>query len=355
MSRTVTVLLGILTAIMVGWVLHVGSGILQPLVIALLLASMLQPVIRGAARWRIPPAGMVLIIVVLMFLGLARLGLVLQTEISSYVGGGGWSGVKANLKDNIRAWDQVPLEFRDFLVSSIDQIRLQDLASDLIGGGLGFTKGLFLVLLYMVFIFAEQAVFRSKILSVAGENQAEARQILDTIGRGIQRYLGVKTVVSLATGAMCYAVLVTLKVPSAPLFGLLTFLLNYIPTFGSIIAGIFAAITALTVSVPTALFVALTYIVVNVVLGSVIEPRILGRELNLSPLVIIVSVVIWGGLWGVVGAFLAVPITAALQIILASAEATHPIAVMLSSGPPRDERRKFWKKGPSESEPETAA
>jgi len=75
------------------------------------------------------------------------------------------------------------------------------------------------------------------------------------------------------------------------------------------------------------------------VLGSLIEPRILGRELDLSPLVIIVSVVVWAGLWGVVGAFLAVPMTATLQIVLASNETTRPIAVVLSSGPPKGSRR----------------
>ena len=80
---------------------------------------------------------------------------------------------------------------------------------------------------------------------------------------------------------------------------------------------------------------------VNVFLGSCVEPKILGRELDLSPLVIIVSVVIWGSLWGVVGAFLAVPLTATLQIVMASSEHTRPIAILLSSGPPKDSRRRL--------------
>ncbi len=109
-------------------------------------------------------------------------------------------------------------------------------------------------------------------------------------------------------------------------------------TFGSIIAGLFPTITALAVE-PT-LFkpvaVIVTYTMVNLTLGSFLEPRILGRELNLSPLVIIVSVVVWAGIWGVIGTFLAVPLTAAIQIILASQRSTRPIAVMLSSGPTRD-------------------
>lgn len=208
----------------------------------------------------------------------------------------------------------------------------------MIGGGFDFTKGLLLVVIYMLFIFAEQAVFRRKILSVAGSRERDAEKVLDTIGKGIQRYLGVKTLVSFATGALCYAVLVALDVPFALLFGFLTFLLNYIPTFGSIIAGILPVITALAdgSSWNRVLAIIFTYLSVNIVLGSFLEPRILGRELNLSPLVIIISVVVWAALWGVIGTFLAVPLTAAAQIVLASQENTRPIAVLLSSGPPKE-------------------
>ena len=163
---------------------------------------------------------------------------------------------------------------------------------------------------------------------------------MDTIGRGIQRYLGVKTVASLLTGLICYVVLVKLQVPYALLFGFLTVMLNYIPTFGSIIAGILASATAFAVADLTAVsIVVVTYLGVNLTIGSYLEPKILGRELNLSPLVIIISVVVWAGIWGVVGTFLAVPLTSAIQIMLASTETTRPLAVLLSSGPPREERK----------------
>ena len=214
----------------------------------------------------------------------------------------------------------------------------------------------------MVFIFAEQAVFRRKILSIAGDRRDEAAEVLETIGRGIQRYLGVKTVVSFLTAALCFVVLKALAIPYALLFGLLTFMLNYIPTFGSIIAGILPTITALAIIDPSsvgtdwtkAAIVAVTYISVNLTLGTLIQPRILGRELNLSPLVVVVSVVVWAGLWGVVGGFLAVPLTATLQICLASQETTRPIAIMLGSGPPREKRRKRKRTGEVEASHETA-
>ncbi len=369
-SRAAVVLLGILTTILIGWVLHVGAGILQPLVIALLLASMLQPVVRFLGRHHIPPPVTVILIVTLIFLGVARVGLLLQANVQWLFSQGQRESRVEDVDplspdqqelaqqfdwdvflDRFQAW-MVEREFPD-LFTEVASNWLRDFDVDafttgIIGGGLDFMTGLLLVVIYMLFIFAEQAVFRRKILSIFEGRREDARTVLDTIGRGIQRYLGVKTITSLATGAICYAVLVSLSVPYAILLGVLTFAFNYIPTFGSIIAGGLATFVAI-VTVPepglaTPVIVVITYLAVNLTLGSYVEPKILGRELNLSPLVVIISVVVWAGLWGAVGTFLAVPLTAALQIILASNENTRPIAVMLSSGPPKE--RKPPKKPP---------
>jgi len=369
-SRATTVLLGILTTIMVGWVLHVGASILQPLVIALLLSSMLQPVVRRLARWHIPPPVTVILISGLLFFGIARGGLILQANVVSFVGTSveetelppmtaeelegldpsserqreliaeldGLEGLVDKVLQRI-GWDgPLSASLRPDIVAMVTNV-----GTDLIGSSLGFTRGLLLVTIYMLFIFAEAAVFRRKIFSIAGQRQSDAKRVLDRIGKGIQRYLAVKTTVSILTGALCYVALVALDIPYALLFGLLTFLLNYIPTFGSIIAGAFPTITAIAIESPSwnkAIAVAVVYLSVNIALGSFLEPKILGRELNLSPLVIIISVVVWAGIWGVVGTFLAVPLTAAMQIIFASNDTTRPIAVMLSSGPPREERRR---------------
>jgi len=421
-SNAFTGLVVILASIMIGWVLHVGADILQPIVIALLLATILQPVVQGLARFRIPPAVTVIALALLLFLGLARLGLLLQEEVRSFVSKvelddqarqpedphattpgeeafrlppdtsapgaesgdpgaatddadpdssasvaattddatdgdrrgilaaqppsppGGWDRSLLALRQKLRQ-SGLPEEFVEFAVGSLDDLGLRGVAANFIGGGFDFAKGLLLVVIYMLFIFAEQAVFRRKILSVAGDRREEAMQVLDRIARGIQRYLGVKTVTSLATGTVCYALLVVLGIPYAPLFGFLTFLLNYIPTFGSIVAAIFPTLTALTVE-PTldkAIIVLVSYLAVNVLIGSILEPKILGRELNLSPLVVVISVVVWAGLWGVVGGFLAVPLTSTLQILLANYDNTRPVAVLLSSGPAREEPR--WRPG----------
>ncbi|MDA0947827.1 MAG: AI-2E family transporter [Planctomycetota bacterium] len=406
-QRSLLLILGMIATILLGWVLHVGADIIQPLVIALLLGSMLQPVVGWLAKRHIPPAVTVLLIVSGLFFVLLQVGLIFQSNVRAFLGeaataeapleqtleggetaplleegaaaeqaaaeqvqdgaepeeddspllegplteifdrqqeamaeSGGWAGIKAGIRGRIERAAQLPEEMRNYALKVWDEFDPSGLAEDLAVSGYGFVKSLVLVLIYMVFIFAESAIFRRKILTIAGERQTDAAEILDRIGRGIQRYLGVKTVVSFLTGSLCYLVLVALEIPYALLFGFITFALNFIPTFGSIAAGIFPTITALAVeaSLLKAVAVIVTYLAVNLTLGSFIEPRILGRELNLSPLVVVISVVVWAGLWGVVGGFLAVPLTAALQIILASNDTTYPIAVMLGSGPGRRRR-----------------
>jgi predicted PurR-regulated permease PerM len=362
-DKTTIVLLGILTAILVGWVLRVGAEILQPLVLALLLCSMLQPVVKLLARWRIPPALTVILIVSALFYGMARGGLAFYAYVVKFAGTPpealvapvlpdetegpqgeeteiSWTTLRRNIEDKINGLN-LSEEAKNFAIELLRSVDVKELTPRLIGSALGFSTSLVLVVIYMLFIFAEQAVFRRKILAIAGERHAEAQQVIEHIGRSIQRYLGVKTVISIATGVLCYVGLRAFSVPNAELYGVLTFLLNYIPTFGSIIAGIFPTVTALTSldhPLGRGIGVALVYLAVNFTLGSYLEPKIQGRELRLSPLVIVICVVVWGGLWGVVGAFIAVPLTVILQIFLASYEHTKPIAVMLSIGPPRRRR-----------------
>jgi predicted PurR-regulated permease PerM len=362
-NRALYSLLAIPSVVLLGWLLKVGAGILQPLVIALLLTSMLAPIVRFLERFRIPPFASVLGVVTLVGFGLARGVIVVQQNVAAFLGASeqaskrelgltegedraneAFDGYQAVVDELRRRIDDssLPTEVANYLAQQLPTPEaLEQLAGGFAAGGLDVLKTILLVIIYMLFIFAEQAVFRRKILSVAGEHRDDAARILDTIGRGVQQFLGIKTLISIATGALCYVGLVALQIPYALLWGVLTFVLNFIPYFGSLLAGVLPTVTALAVksSWETALIVALIYFSVNTILGSLIEPRVLGRELDLSPLVIIVSVVVWGALWGVVGAFLAVPITAALQIVLASNEATRPIAVLLSSGPPKAVRR----------------
>lgn len=336
-NQALTVLVAIIATLLLGWLLVVAGAILQPLVIAVLLSNILQPVVRAMALVRIPAGFTVVGLVLLLIWALTEGGALFYREVSAFLATGGIENIKAQFTEAIMEHDPPG---RETLLRMIKDLGTgpanQTPMGEMFGTLTGFARGSFLVLLYMLFIFAEQAIFREKVISVS-KRPERAEAILDTIGYGIQRYLGVKTVTSLATGVLCFTVLQFMQLPYAPLWGFLTFLLNYIPTFGSITA----AIPPLTMSLmqgdgfTNPIIIAATYLTVNVVLGSFLEPRMLGRELNLSPLVILISVVVWAGLWGVPGMFLAVPLTATAQIIMANIESTRPIAVLLGNGPPR--------------------
>jgi AI-2 transport protein TqsA len=373
-SRAQTVSLVIIATVMVGWVLHIGAAILQPLVIALLLANVLQPVVNALEKRRIPGPVAVVVLSAILFYTLFRVGVLVQESISDFIGEGtaiekqdelppqvGEDGEIVPVKEKRppTTWTMIvngllakmdrqgfSNEIKNAVRSTMHSVDVQGTLTEIIGSGINFTRSLVIILIYMAFFFVEQSIFRRKILAIAGNRRSEAVHALDTISRGVQRYLSVKTLVSLLTGTLAYFLLVFVDVPYPLVFALLTFLLNYIPTFGSILAGIFPTLTALAVNEQTwvpAVVVASGYITFNLVLGSIIEPRVLGRELNISPLVIIISVVVWAGIWGIMGAFLAVPLTSTIQIILANSEKGRPIAILLSGHPPvdkQDEARK---------------
>ena len=137
----------------------------------------------------------------------------------------------------------------------------------------------------------------------------------------------------MVTGAISYAVLVIVGVDYAAFWAVVIFLLNYIPTIGSLLGVAFPALLALVqfdTPIP-ALVVGGVLGGVQFTIGNIIEPRLMGRSLNLAPLVVILSLVIWGHIWGVVGMFLCVPVTGMMMIVMSYFPATRPFAILLSS------------------------
>ena len=155
----------------------------------------------------------------------------------------------------------------------------------------------------------------------------------DTFINNVKHYMAIKTVVSLATGIVIAIWLAVIGVDFPVLWGLLAFFLNYVPNIGSIIAAIPAVLLAtLQLGIVQALTAAAGYIVVNMVVGGVIEPRFMGRGLGLSTLVVFLSLIFWGWVLGPVGMLLSVPLTMTIKIALNSSEDTRWLAVLLGSG-----------------------
>ena len=192
-----------------------------------------------------------------------------------------------------------------------------------------------IILIYVIFLLLEQRSLESKLNSLFKEpdRRKKVYEILTEIQRDIEAYIAIKTLLSVVTGLMSYIILIFLGVDYSEFWAFLIFLLNYIPTVGSLIATIFPALLALIQfeSFTYFLVVFISIAVIQFLIGNIIEPRLMGRSLNLSALVVLFSLALWGSIWGVVGMFLCVPITVILMIIFSNFEKTRPIAVLLSS------------------------
>ena len=187
----------------------------------------------------------------------------------------------------------------------------------------------FLIIFLMVFMLFELPNLRAKLRTLRNE-----RRPGPSIPEIVRGYLVIKTLTSTATGLLVGILLYFLKIDFAALWGLLAFLLNYIPSIGSFVAAVPAVLLTLLQNGPgLALLVAAGYLVINLAIGNGIEPRVLGQGLGLSTLVVFLSLILWGWLLGPVGMLLSTPLTTTVKIALARHEATRPIALFLGREP----------------------
>jgi AI-2 transport protein TqsA len=216
-----------------------------------------------------------------------------------------------------------------------DRISLADTLSSLAAAAASVVSVAGIVLIYACFLFVEQVRFRRKLAIIlgAGGHQRQVLAVLDRIDRDIRVYIRIKTTLAVATAAFAYTVMAWVGVDFAAFWAVMVFFFYYIPTVGSILAIAAPAVLALVQfdHLTPFLIVLLVFGTIQIVTANVIEPTIMGRTLNLSPLVVIVSLVVWGTIWGVVGMFLCVPIMVVALIVLAQFETTRPLAVLLSA------------------------
>jgi len=188
----------------------------------------------------------------------------------------------------------------------------------------------FLVLMTVVFMLLEASSFPIKLRTILGGDASLGQ--LDTFVSNVKHYMLIKTLVSLATGALVTILVATLGVDLPLLWGLLAFALNYVPNIGSIIAGLPAVLLTLVQLGPLrALMMATGYVVINLLIGGLLEPRFMGRGLGLSALVVFLSLLFWGWLLGPVGMLLSVPLTMTAKIALDSRDDTRWLAVILGA------------------------
>jgi predicted PurR-regulated permease PerM len=192
----------------------------------------------------------------------------------------------------------------------------------------------FLILLYVLFLLIEESIFPEKLnaLYKTKASYDKTQGLFQKMDKNISRYLSLKTFVSLITGLLSYVAFLIFGLDGAIFWGLLIFVLNYIPTIGSLIATLFPAAFAILQFAELGPFVYILIVVgiIQVIIGNIVEPKVMGNSLNISSLVVLLSLTIWGAIWGIAGMILSVPITVMMIIVFEEIPSLRPVAILLS-------------------------
>lgn len=322
-----------------------AESLLVPFLLSLFIAVLCSPSLAWLNKHGLPNGVSLLIIISVIVGGGLMIGAVVGSSLSDF---------REDLplyQEKLQGQSEQLLAWLSSKGISVDEDQWRDLvnpsaAMNMAGNTLAsfgnVMTNAFMILLTVIFILAEEVRFTDKLRfgmnsdNLVPEEALDTERTMDALGRfslSVNRYMAIKLGLSLLTGGLIFVWLIFLDVRYPVLWGLLAFLLNFVPTLGSILAAIPAVLLALVqLGLGDAALVGLGYLVVNVVVGNALEPRIMGKGLNLSALVVFLSLVFWGWVLGPVGMLLSVPLTVMVKIALESFDDTRWISVMLGSG-----------------------
>lgn len=332
-DRYFKVALGIVLLFAAGLVLKVARPVLIPFILAVFLSYILDPALTFLTGCRCPRPWAIVIVLALMFVVLYFFGVLVYSSGKAFVAE--LPKYQERLGDIGRFLEKGIGPFKIDVPStlgSLDVGKIGGVVVKAIGPFFSLLGNLLLVFLFLTFIVAGRGRAETKIPKAIGDGHAgRIHGILTRINVEVRKYLILKTLISLANGLEVWLVLTLFGVDFAALFGLLAFLLNFIPNIGSLVATVlrvgFAFFQFGTFWTP---FLVLVITVgIDEILGTIIEPRVLGKGLDLSPLLVFFSLLFWGWLWGIPGMMLSVPLTAVIRIVCLNIPALRPVAVLM--------------------------
>ena len=328
-------------ALMLGWLLVAGKPILLPIFMAIIAVYVLTTAADALGRMpvlgRLPGFVRHLIVLLAFIAALIGFGLVVSVTVNQLFAA--LPRYQANLHvmivkladvgwiDKYPTWD-------DILAVTLERINLQSLFVWLLGGLTSFGLTAFLVMVYAAFLLGERRSFQAKLAAAlpSGGQANATRAIVAEINQKIGDYLAIKTLINVILGVASYAILWGMDVDFALFWAVLIGLFNYIPYVGGVIGVAFPVILSLAqFGAPMrTLVLAALLTVVQTYIGTILDPRLVGKQVNLSPFVVMVALSVFSALWGLPGAILAVPMTSMVTIICGAFEPTRFIAVLLS-------------------------
>ncbi len=331
-------LLAILSIVAVGIVFDAAQSVLVPLIIAWLLSYILAPGVNFLVKNKVPVT-IASFTAIFLMLGLFYLGGVFFYERMQ-----GFAQEAPKYQEQLQyivgdIYSKMNERF-DLPKETLPDVNWTKWGTSWLVNASGsfarFFSNTVLVLIFLVFMLLGKPFFNDKIKAAFPGNRAlTITNVISSIASQIGRYLTIKLVISLITGFLVWLSCLLIGVDFAITWGALAFFLNFVPTLGSIIASIPPVILALVQFYPTywqSIVAAICMLSIQQVMGSFIEPKVQGDNLNLSPVVILISLVFMGWLWGITGALLSVPLAVALKIVCENIQALKPLSIMMGSG-----------------------
>jgi predicted PurR-regulated permease PerM len=334
-------LVAIITVILAGAVLKVTAVIVLPFTISLLLAFVMNPMVVFLEKIKISRFVSISLVAVLIVAGLSFLGVVLFSSARTIL------SLYPKYEDRLT---EIYVALADFFELSYDEHltffenlwaqlgirnRIRIITLSLSNSFIAFLKDAFMVVLFVFFLLFEAVFIKEKVdLAFEDKRSGQIKKICSAVVREVSRYLSIKFLISLVTGVAVAIGLGIVGLEFAVVWGIIQFILNFVPNIGSIAAGVGVTLFGLLQFWPDPgpiVLVALIMLGVNMIIGYGLEPKIMGDNLGLSPIVVLMSLMIWGWLWGFAGMILAVPMTVIIKIICENVPVLEPLSILLGS------------------------
>jgi AI-2 transport protein TqsA len=312
--------------------IHQAQSVVEWLLIAVFLAAIGAPSVLWLERHRVPYVVAVLLVVTGMAAVLAVIGLRLGISLNNFYAD--LPEYQVRLQKHVSSLQAFlankGIRFAESIqFDPVTPETVRHLAASLLAGLGSVLFEIVVVLLTVTFILLEASSFPAKLRAILGDPQRDFHTFMRFV-YDINRYMGIKTAISAAAGVLVWIWLSALGVDFPFLWGFLAFLLHYVPNIGALIASIPAVLLAfIQLGLGPAVLAAGGYLSVNFILGNVVEPMLMGRRLGLSTLVVFLSLMFWGGLLGLIGVVLCIPLTMTVKFICENNESTQWIAVLL--------------------------
>lgn len=344
-SETVFYALG--SALIAGYLLVIGKSVIVPVLIALIAVFVLARVVEWLGGFRafshFPIWVLHLFVLLIAVMFFMAIGSIVAANLEDMVDKA--PAYQANLLSLMQeATRLVGIEndpsWQDVRGVTLDRIDLSATAGRFFTSLASFSGALFLVIVYTAFLMTEFANLPTKIRLAYDQNEDGTRilNVLGEINQKVSDYLSAKTGINILLGVISYVILWGFDIDFAAFWAICIMLLNYVPYVGSAAAVLLPMVTSMAQfgSLWTTLLLTAALVAAQMFVGNFVEPRWIGRQLNLAPFSIILSLSVWSSMWGIVGALLAVPLTSVLVIVFRELPGTRPIAVLISGMPGDD-------------------